>query len=74
MRNANEIVEQPIRLQTLTDRLTRASVEFLQNHAATNKEERKPFALYHSFTNVHTPIVPGRKFKGESDHGRYGDR
>ena len=65
-----EIVEQPIHLPSLMQKLTEKSLNFLDEM----KNSSKPFALYHSFTAVHTPLRPGKKFKGQSTHGAYGDR
>ena len=32
------------------------------------------FALYHAFTNVHTPLIVHQRFTGASpEHGPYGD-
>jgi len=74
MKNATEVDEQPIRLPTLTQKLTNASMEFIRDHVANHGHEEKPFLLYHSFTNVHTPLVPSKKFRKASSHGFYGDR
>ena len=67
------IVQQPIRLEGLARRLTDKSIEFIER-SATSKT-KKPFALFHSFTNVHTPLITGKEFKDQSigDHGAYGD-
>ena len=67
------IVEQPIRLEGLAGRLTAKSIEFLEKCAS--KLSHKPFALLHSFTNVHTPLITGKEFKGKAlqNHGEYGD-
>ena len=42
----------------LTERLTEESIGFLTRHQASNE---KPFLLYLSYYNVHTPITPYRK-------------
>ena len=78
------IVEQPIKLESLAKKLTDKSVEFLEYHNANvgsaekeirNSQAPKPFALFHSFSNVHTPLVTGSEFKGKAPgiHGAYGD-
>ena len=69
----NTIVEQPIRLEGLAGRLTDKSIEFIESNSASNVQ--KPFGLLHSFTNVHTPLITGKEFKGtgSNDHGAYGD-
>ena len=34
----------------------------------------RPFALYHSMTNVHTPLMVGSRVRGSSPtHGAYGE-
>ena len=67
------IVEQPIKLEGLANRLTDKSIEFIER--MTTSKSQKPFALLHSFTNVHTPLITGKEFKGKAinDHGAYGD-
>ena len=73
MQNNTTVVEQPIKLKGLASRLMDKSIEFIENSAS--KKSKKPFALFHSFTNVHTPLITGKEFKGRSrdDHGAYGD-
>ena len=66
----NEVIEQPIKLNQLSDKLTAKSVEFIQRQ----KNKTEPFALYHAFASVHTPLRPGKKCVGQSQHGAYGDR
>ena len=38
-------------------------------------QTQKPFALFHSFTNVHTPLITGKDFRGKApqNYGEYGD-
>ena len=55
----NEVVEKPIDLATLSDKLVTKSVEFIKNSQADGGAA--PFLLYHSFAHVHTPLVPGNK-------------
>ena len=66
-----QIIEQPIELTTLMDKLTQFSVNFIKNQAINGSS---PFALYHAFTSVHTPLSPAPRFRGKSSHGLYGDR
>ena len=63
------VVEQPIRLKGLTNRLVTEGVEFLE---ARNKDQ-SPFLLHVSWVHVHTFLDPGRNFAGRTQHGRYGD-
>ncbi len=64
------VVEQPIQLKSLVDKLTEFSVDFIKG----SKNRSGPFALYHAFPNVHTPLEPHPRFRGRSQHGRYGAR
>ena len=67
------IVEQPILLDGVAGRLTDKSIEFIKKSVANDIQ--KPFGLFHSFTNVHTPLITGKEFKGDGshNHGAYGD-
>ena len=69
MKDTN-VVEQPIKLPQLMEKLTNFSLKFI--HSMKNSTD--PFLLYHSFSSVHTPLSPGRGFQGKSGHGPYGDR
>nr|XP_006817803.1 PREDICTED: steryl-sulfatase-like [Saccoglossus kowalevskii] len=62
-----ETVEQPIRLQNMTLRLTKYATSFIEE----NKES--PFLLYLSFLKVHTAMFTSKNFTGVSKHGQYGD-
>ncbi|PAA67220.1 hypothetical protein BOX15_Mlig016134g1 [Macrostomum lignano] len=65
-----ELVEQPIRFEKLTQRLVWEGEEFLDKAV----DEGKPFLLFMSFLQVHSPLynsVPG--YRGRSAHGWYGD-
>jgi hypothetical protein len=66
----SQVVEQPIHLPTLMDKLTNHTVAFIES----KRGQSKPFAIYHSFTSVHTPLTPSKAFRGRSQHGKYGDR
>jgi arylsulfatase A-like enzyme len=51
----------------IVERYTDEAVRFI-------KESRdKPFLLYIPHTAVHTPIAPGKAFRGKSANGRFGD-
>ncbi|KAK4299720.1 hypothetical protein Pmani_028019 [Petrolisthes manimaculis] len=65
----NKLVEKPIQLEGLTQKLVQESTQFLTSRAKDNR----PFFLMHSFTHVHTPMFSARHWKGRSRHGRYGD-
>ncbi|XP_052072952.1 steryl-sulfatase-like isoform X2 [Mytilus californianus] len=64
-----DIVEQPINLETLSERYTKESIEFLENSTNNNA----PFLLVVSWNHVHTALITSKKFRGKSKHGRYGD-
>jgi len=65
-----KVYEQPVDLERLTDRLTNRALKIIEESA----EGDKPFAIYMSYPNVHTPLVSNPRFKGESEHGPYGER
>ena len=47
------------------------SLEFLQQHSEKNQE--KPFFLFHSLQAVHLPSFPGKDFQGKTKAGPHGD-
>ena len=65
----NDVVEKPIDLVSLSNKLVDKTVEQI---LFSNKDER-PFLLYHSFAHVHTPLVTHGQYRGRSSHGVYGD-
>jgi len=68
MRNF-DVVEQPLRLRNVTQRLVKEGVQFIEkNHA-----EQKPFLLMMSWIQVHTVLNTSEEFRGHSKHGPYGD-
>ena len=61
-------MERPLDIDNLAENLTDYSLEFIRNNSAAaaatgNSHRRRPFALYHAFTNVHTPLKVHDKFK-----------
>lgn len=64
-----DLVEQPIRLAGLSQRLVQEGKEFIQN--ATN--QRQPFLLVMSWVHMHVFIRTAEQFEGKSKFGRYGD-
>ncbi|KAJ8308874.1 hypothetical protein KUTeg_013748 [Tegillarca granosa] len=64
-----EVVEQPIRLKGLTERLSKEGIEFMESR----KKDKIPFFLVLSYTHVHTAIEVAEEFRGRTKHGRYGD-
>lgn len=64
-----EVVELPIKLEGLSQRLINESRRFITEHA----NSKRPFFLFHSFAHVHTPMFTAPHMAGRSKHGRYGD-
>lgn len=65
----DQVVEAPIQLDGLSQRLAEESRRFLEAHA----HDENPFFLMHSFGHVHTPMFSAPHMAGRSKHGRYGD-
>ncbi|XP_016402070.1 arylsulfatase D, partial [Sinocyclocheilus rhinocerous] len=66
MRNG-EVVEQPVKLETLSARLMSEAERFVERH------KDGPFLLFLSLAHVHTPLFVSEGFTGKSKHGLYGD-
>ncbi|KAM9485718.1 arylsulfatase D isoform 5-T5 [Salvelinus alpinus] len=66
MRN-QEVVEQPMDLDTLSQRLLGEAQGFIERNAD------RPFLLFLSLAHVHTPLFSSPGFAGKSRHGLYGD-
>ncbi|KAJ3592715.1 hypothetical protein NHX12_007842 [Muraenolepis orangiensis] len=66
MRN-QEVVEQPMALETLTERMLKEAQNFISRNAD------RPFLLFFSLAHVHTPLFHSPAFAGKSRHGVYGD-
>ncbi|XP_069116833.1 steryl-sulfatase-like [Argopecten irradians] len=64
-----EIVEQPIKLESLMKRYVQEGMEFLE----AREKDKEPFLLVLSWDHVHTAMRTSKEFKGRSKHGRYGD-
>ncbi|XP_045187272.2 arylsulfatase H-like [Mercenaria mercenaria] len=64
-----DLVEQPIRLAGLSQRLVSEGLEFMQNATAAGK----PFLLVMSWVHMHVSIRTAKEFEGISKFGRYGD-
>ena len=63
-----EVIEDSVQKDTtITARYTKEAVRFIRENS------KKPFFLYLPHTAVHLPLVPGKKFKGSSKGGAYGD-
>ncbi|XP_073701575.1 arylsulfatase D [Garra rufa] len=66
MRNG-EVVEQPMKLETLNTRLVNEAEQFMERH------RDRPFLLFLSLALVHTPLFVSEGFAGKSKNGLYGD-
>ena len=64
-----EIVEQPVDLTTLTQRMTSMAKNFI----IENVEKEQPFFLNFAFNHVHFPQFSGIQFHNSSLGGSYGD-
>jgi arylsulfatase A len=62
-----EVVEEPMRQETLTRRYTEEAVAFIE------KSKGKPFFLYLAHNMPHIPLSASEKFRGKSTGGLYGD-
>ncbi|KAJ8255505.1 hypothetical protein COCON_G00193690 [Conger conger] len=66
MRN-QEVVQQPMDLGTLTQRLMGEAERFVE------RNQHNPFLLFLSLAHVHVPLFVSEGFAGKSQHGLYGD-
>jgi len=66
MRN-NDVIEQPVQLDTLTQRYTQEAIDFIRRSAGA------PFFLYLPHTFPHIPLAASPKFVGSSGMGLYAD-
>jgi arylsulfatase A len=62
-----EVIEQPVKQDTLTLRYTQEAVKFIE------QSKDKPFFLYMPHNMPHIPLFASEKFKGRSAAGDYGD-
>ncbi len=67
MRNETVIEDSVQNDTTITQRYTEEAVQFIKSNAD------QPFFIYLPHTAVHLPLVPGKKFLGTSNHGKYWD-
>jgi len=64
-----DIIEQPVDLNTLSDRY----VAFFDDFITNNTKTKKPWFFYYAFSHVHTPDFASPKFCNSSRRGRFGD-
>jgi arylsulfatase A len=67
LKKMDEIIEQPVKQETLTLRYTEEAVRFIEQNKA------KPFFLYLPHNMPHIPLFASDKFKNKSAGGLYGD-
>jgi arylsulfatase len=61
------VIESPVQLDTLTQRYTQQSVDFIANNKSN------PFFLYLAYNTPHLPLAASPAFLGKSPLGLYGD-
>lgn len=64
-----DVVEQPVHLPGLTQRIVAEVDTFVRSAVA----DKKPFLVFVSFVHVHTALFTHPALAGRSVHGRYGD-
>jgi arylsulfatase len=62
-----EVVENPAKLETLTQRYTAFATDFIR------RSKDGPFFLYFPHTFPHIPLAASPRFRGKSSEGLYGD-
>lgn len=65
--DGTKVVEEPAKLETLTQRYTEHAVNFIRASAGS------PFFLYLPHTFPHIPLAASDRFRGKSAEGLYGD-
>jgi len=61
------VIESPADQATLTQRYTKQTIEFIEQHRS------EPFFVYLPHTFPHLPLFASKDFHGKSQNGRYGD-
>ena len=67
LKRMDEIIEQPVQQETLTQRYTAEAVGFIERNRNT------PFFLYLPHNMPHIPLFASERFKNRSAGGTYGD-
>lgn len=65
-----EVIEQPLRLPGLTQRITAEAVQFIEREAANGT---RPFFLFLPYVKVHTALFTAPENAGRSGHGDFVD-
>jgi hypothetical protein len=58
-------------LESVMPEITARAVDYVEERGES--DDADPFFLYFPLTAPHTPIVPTKRFRGQSDAGEYGD-
>ncbi|XP_014682259.1 arylsulfatase D isoform X1 [Equus asinus] len=66
MRN-HDVTEQPMVLERTASLMLKEAVSYIE------RNKHGPFLLFVSLLHVHIPLVTTKEFRGESQHGLYGD-
>ena len=67
LKRMDEVIEQPVQQETLTQRYTDEAIRFIEQH------KDKPFFVYIPHNMPHIPLYASENFKGKSAGGIYGD-
>ena len=67
LKRMDEIIEQPVQQETLTQRYTAEAIAFIEQN------RNKPFLLYFPHNMPHIPLFASEKFRNRSAAGSYGD-
>ncbi len=67
LKRMDEVIEEPVKQDTLTQRYTEESVKFIE------KNKDNPFFLYLPHNMPHIPLFASEQFKNKSAGGLYGD-
>jgi arylsulfatase A-like enzyme len=69
MYRGTEMIQHPIRQDSLTLKYTSEATRFIREHAGSDR----PFFFYLAYNMPHLPIHTAERFRGQSAAGRYGD-